>query len=158
MKKFVYLTITLCLTVSLMACSSTGDNSSSSSASSSVSQVETSMIEAGRNLDVEIVRVTGTGVNIRSGANTSSSILGQASVNEYFEFISTQDDWNKITYNGNTAYISAEYSTVVTCTQTEADAYLGVESSDESADENIDDETDDEESSSTVSNTEDGEA
>ena len=48
-------------------------------------------------------------LNVRSGASTSSSILGRLSKNDKVEVISETSSWSKINYNGNIAYVSSQY-------------------------------------------------
>ncbi|XZF75649.1 C40 family peptidase [Bacillus sp. AL-1R] len=54
--------------------------------------------------------VTGTVVNIRSGAGTNYNIIGSATKNQKVDVISTSNGWHKFVYQGKTAYISAGYT------------------------------------------------
>jgi peptidoglycan hydrolase-like amidase/uncharacterized protein YraI len=54
--------------------------------------------------------VTGSNVNIRAAASTSSTRLGSASKGETFEYLGTSGSFYKINYKGTTAYISTTYS------------------------------------------------
>lgn len=53
--------------------------------------------------------ITGTNVNIRSKASTDSEILGKEQPDAEFTVIEKQDGWYMISYNGRTAYVSADY-------------------------------------------------
>lgn len=59
----------------------------------------------------EYVICTGSVVNIRAEANTKCEILGQAVNGDEFLFIEDLDEWLKIEYNGEEAYIYAAYTT-----------------------------------------------
>ncbi|MFI3167549.1 MAG: SH3 domain-containing protein [Bacillota bacterium] len=59
-----------------------------------------------------VVMVTTSALNVRSSASTSSTVLGVVGYGETYEYYETTSNWHKINYNGNTAYVSASYSTV----------------------------------------------
>ncbi|MBR2780718.1 MAG: SH3 domain-containing protein, partial [Eubacteriaceae bacterium] len=50
-------------------------------------------------------------VNVRSGASTDSSKLGSAHSGDKFTLTGQEGDGYKIDYNGQTAYIKAEFCT-----------------------------------------------
>jgi len=64
-----------------------------------------------------LVVVTGTTVNIRSGAGTNNGVLGKARKGEVYVMTgkTTVDgrEWYKIEYNGSVGYISGAYSKVI---------------------------------------------
>ena len=55
--------------------------------------------------------VANEAVSIRSGASTDSNKVGSAYKGDTFELTGEVDDWYKINYKGQTAYIKAEYCT-----------------------------------------------
>lgn len=57
--------------------------------------------------------VTAEGVNIRSGAGTSYSVLGQADKSTLYCFSGDADGWYKTVYRNKTAYVSSEYCSLV---------------------------------------------
>ncbi len=61
--------------------------------------------------------ITGSGVNVRSEANTESSTVASLSNGEEVEILAKTGDWYKISYNGE-AYVSADYIDVVSVTGT----------------------------------------
>ncbi len=64
-----------------------------------------------KNDEIRMVKVTKCNINIRSSPNTSSSknIIGFADITDSFEYIDKENDWYKIKYLGNTAYIHSKY-------------------------------------------------
>ena len=52
---------------------------------------------------------TTSGLNVRSGAGTSYSVLGSLSKGTKVEVISTTNGWSKINYNGSIGYVSSQY-------------------------------------------------
>lgn len=59
------------------------------------------------------IRCTGDNVNIRSGAGTDYSTLGQAERGENYAVIGKTGSWYKTYYRGKTAYIYAAYAAVL---------------------------------------------
>ncbi len=61
-------------------------------------------------------------LNVRSGASTSSSIVGMMTSGESAQLISTSNGWHQISYSGKTAYVSADsrYTAVATLSNTSA--------------------------------------
>lgn len=51
-------------------------------------------------------------LNIRKGAGTSSAVSGLLKKGDKVEILSTEGEWYKISANGNTGYVFAEYITV----------------------------------------------
>lgn len=142
MKKITYLFLALCVSLTMVACSNSSEDSSSSSEVSESSEIASgTMVEAGRDVSVSVLRVTGEGVNIRSGASTDSEILTQASQNTYFTILSEGDTWNKIEYDGQEAYIHADYSTIEKYSAEEVADLVGY-SLDEDTDEDTDESAD----------------
>lgn len=62
---------------------------------------------------VKYIKVTGDGVNIRSGAGTGYSSKGVAEKNTLYAYLGQSNGWVKTYYKNSTAYISAKYCTVV---------------------------------------------
>ena len=67
----------------------------------------------------EYIRCTGNGVNLRSGAGTNYTVLGQAHEGESYAVLGKNGNWYKTYYRGKTAYLYAEYATVFTLTKSE---------------------------------------
>ncbi len=67
----------------------------------------------------QYVRCTGNGVNFRSGAGTSFSVLGSAEKDTTYALTGKSGNWYKTYYRGKTAYISAAYASVFTLKKTE---------------------------------------
>lgn len=59
------------------------------------------------------IKVTGDGVNIRTGAGTSYSSLGAAEKNTLYALDGMANGWYKTRYRNKTAYISSKYCTEV---------------------------------------------
>lgn len=53
--------------------------------------------------------VGGQVVNVRQEASLNSTVLGKVSAGEVFTVLDVVEDWFKISYNENVAYISADY-------------------------------------------------
>lgn len=53
--------------------------------------------------------VTTSSLNVRSGANTSYSVIGKLKKGEKIKVISESNEWAKIEYNGKIAYTSSRY-------------------------------------------------
>ena len=70
-------------------------------------QVEAEEIKGMVNVDI---------LNIRSGPSTEHEKLGKLSLGTIIEIISEADDWYEISYNSQTAYVSAEYVTIIDST------------------------------------------
>ena len=60
------------------------------------------------------VKVTSSGrLNMRKGAGTSYSIVAKLPSGAVAKLVSTHGDWYKVTYKGDTGYVSAEYCKLV---------------------------------------------
>ncbi len=60
------------------------------------------------------VKVTSSGrLNMRKGAGTSYSIVSRLPSGAVAKLVSTHGDWYKVTYKGDTGYVSAEYCKLV---------------------------------------------
>lgn len=53
--------------------------------------------------------VTGSGVNIRAEATTSSNVLGSVNVGDTLTAVGRNDGWYQVEFNGQEAYISKDY-------------------------------------------------
>lgn len=60
------------------------------------------------------IKCTGDNVNIRSGAGTSYSVLGQAEEGTMYAIIGKTGNWYKTYYKNKTAYLYASYASVFT--------------------------------------------
>ncbi|MEG0854849.1 MAG: SH3 domain-containing protein [Terrisporobacter sp.] len=56
--------------------------------------------------------VSATSLNFRSGASTTSSIIGKLSNGTKVEVLSESNGWSKIKYNGQIGYVSSQYLSV----------------------------------------------
>ena len=61
---------------------------------------------------IGIGKVTGNSVNIRTGADTSSQIIGSANLGTTFPAIAKENGWFQISYNDKTAWICGSYFAV----------------------------------------------
>lgn len=62
--------------------------------------------------DVQVMYVTGNGVNVRKGPGTSYEVLGQLNKNDEVVILDEAvDGWQKILYQDQEAYISSKYLT-----------------------------------------------
>ncbi|MBO5327550.1 MAG: C40 family peptidase [Clostridia bacterium] len=62
---------------------------------------------------VKYIKVTGDGVNLRTGAGTSYSVKGVAEKNTLYAYLGTAGDWYKLGYKNSTVYVSKKFCTVV---------------------------------------------
>ena len=67
------------------------------------------------------IRCTGESVNIRSGAGTDFTVVGQAEKGTMYAIIGKTGNWYKTYYRNKVAYISASYASVFTLEQTQND-------------------------------------
>ena len=67
------------------------------------------------------IRVTGEGVNIRSGAGTGYSSRGTAEKNTLYACTGESGGWYETEYKGKTAYISEKYCSKVTINSSESE-------------------------------------
>lgn len=56
------------------------------------------------------VRTNDTGLNLRAGANTDSSVLAEVPDGSFLLVEETRDGWYKVVYNGIAGYVSADYA------------------------------------------------
>ena len=68
----------------------------------------------------QYIRCTGSNVNLRTGAGTSFSVLGQAETGTVYAVIGKTGNWYKTYYKNKTAYLYAEYATVFSLEKTNA--------------------------------------
>ena len=59
------------------------------------------------------VTTSGSSLNLRSGASTSTEKLASIPYHSVVELVGFQDGWYKVTYNGHTGYVSSDYITPV---------------------------------------------
>lgn len=62
----------------------------------------------------EYIRCVGDNVNVRSGAGTGFSVLGQAEAGTMYAVIGKSGNWYKTYYKNQVAYLYAEYASVFT--------------------------------------------
>jgi peptidoglycan endopeptidase LytE len=67
----------------------------------------------------EYIRCTGENVNLRSGAGTDFSVLGQAEKGETFAVVKKSGSWYEIGYKNKKAYLYADYATAFTLEKSE---------------------------------------
>ncbi len=65
------------------------------------------------------IRCTGDNVNLRAGAGTEYSTLGQAEKGENYAVVGKSGSWYKTYYRGKTAYIYASYAAVLSIAQSD---------------------------------------
>ena len=65
------------------------------------------------NTAVEYIKVTSSSVNLRSGAGTGYSVVGAAEKDTLYALCGRTGNWYKTYFKNKTAYISANYCTVV---------------------------------------------
>ena len=111
--------------VSASALGSTGSSSSSSNSSStsnsntSSSSTSTSTSTSSSGVMYGIGFVTGSGLRLRSSANTSGQTLDSASKNEVVVVVSKEGDWYKVIYNLKEGYMHGDYLKVSTAQNAE---------------------------------------
>lgn len=57
-------------------------------------------------------QASGTNVNVRASANTGANVLGKINKGTEYTVLDKADNWFKISYNGTTGYVSADYFSV----------------------------------------------
>lgn len=97
--------------------SASGSTSSGSSSSSSGSSSSTSTSSSG--IKYGIGFVTGSGLRLRSTADTNGATVDTASKNEVVVVISKEGDWYKVIYNLKEGYMHADYLKVSTAENAE---------------------------------------
>lgn len=58
-------------------------------------------------------QASGTNVNVRAAASTSANALGKINKGTAYTVLDKADNWFKISYNGTTGYVSADYFSVI---------------------------------------------
>ncbi len=130
LKRFLSMTVAiLCLAALLAGCGGKkdkdkGSSSLASSSSSTPSSVETPTPEP--KVWVATVQADG-GLNIRSGPSTDADILGLAEDGStlILQRETATDGWFQIEYEGETAYVSAEFAQAKQITMTEYTSIFG---------------------------------
>ncbi len=67
------------------------------------------------------IRCVGDNVNLRSGAGTSYTVLGQAEKGTMYAVIERTGNWYKVKYKNKTAYLYSEYATMFSIKKSEND-------------------------------------
>lgn len=67
----------------------------------------------------EYIRCIGNNVNVRAGAGTNFSVLGQAEAGTMYAVIGKSGNWYKTYYKNQVAYLYAEYASVFTLQKTD---------------------------------------
>ena len=120
MKKLVYLALALCVMVAAFSgCGGKSDDGGNSSAVSSPPAT------------AKALRVTAdSGLNIRAEAATDGEILGLAENGQRLALMleDPQNGWYQVQYNGQTAFVSADYAEVVEVTLEEYNQLRGTSS------------------------------
>ena len=130
--------LALCLLCGLTACGKKGEEASSApesddTASSAVTD-GTSSAAAEDGVDipfvvvpeltvqyvdmVEVINVNeGSALNVREGPGTDYASIGSAQPGQRFLYLGAENGWNKIRYNEVEAYVSGEFSQVISVAQ-----------------------------------------
>ena len=119
MKKLVYLALALCVMVAAFSgCGGKSDDGGNSSAVSSPPATVTPT-PTPESQTAKALRVTAdSGLNIRAEASTDGEILGLAENGQRLALMleDPQNGWYQVQYNGQTAFVSADYAEVVEVT------------------------------------------
>lgn len=131
MKKLVYLALALCVMVAAFSgCGGkSGDGGNSSAVSSPPATVTPTPTPESQT--AKALRVTAdSGLNIRAEASTDGEILGLAENGQRLALMleDPQNGWYQIQYNGQTAFVSADYAEVVEVTLEEYNQLRGTSS------------------------------
>lgn len=120
MKKLICLLLSACLlTAALAGCGGKKDKEGESSGLSSSSAVSAVATPTPAPQTAKALRVTAdAGLNIRAEASTEGEILGLAENGERLALMveDAQNGWYQIQYQGETAYVSADYAEVIEVT------------------------------------------
>lgn len=129
MKKLVCFTLALCLMAMLFAgCGGGGEGDNSSSSVVSGQPATTTPTPTPAPQTAKALRVTAdSGLNVRAQASTDSEILGLAENGERLALMleDPQNGWYQIQYEGQTAYVSADYAEVIEVTLEEYNQLRG---------------------------------
>lgn len=127
--------LALCLLCGLTACGKKGEEASSAaesaapaSSAASGDTAETAGVDIPfvvvpeltvQYVDmVEVVNVNeGSTLNVREGPGTEYSSIGSAQPGQRFLYLGAENGWNKIQYNEVEAYVSGEFSQVISVAQ-----------------------------------------
>lgn len=137
-RRILSLALALCLLCGLTACGKKGEEASSApesddTASSAVTD-GTSSAAAEDGVDipfvvvpeltvqyvdmVEVINVNeGSTLNVREGPGTDYASIGSAQPGQRFLYLGAENGWNKIRYNEVEAYVSGEFSQVISVAQ-----------------------------------------
>lgn len=118
MKKLVCLLLTLCLlAVGFAGCGDKNNKDGDEGSSSQVGQPATvTPSPSPQPQTAKAVRVTAdSGLNVRAQPSTDSEILALAENGERLALLTEdpQDGWYQVQYDGQTAYVSADYAEVI---------------------------------------------
>ena len=131
MKKLVYLALALCVMVAAFSgCGGKSDAGGNSSAVSSPPATVTPT-PTPESQTAKALRVTAdSGLNIRAEASTDGEILGLAENGQRLALMleDPQNGWYQVQYNGQTAFVSADYAEVVEVTLEEYNQLRGTSS------------------------------
>ena len=131
MKKLVYLALALCVMVAAFSgCGGKSDDGGNSSAVSSPPATVTPT-PTPESQTAKALRVTAdSGLNIRAEASTDGEILGLAENGQRLALMleDPQNGWYQVQYNGQTAFVSADYAEVVEVTLEEYNQLRGTSS------------------------------
>ena len=97
----------------------------------------------------ERVRMIKDNINVRSGPGTDYERLGSAYIGYDFEFVEQLEEWTKIVYDGQMAYVYSEYVEVIPMVLQEDGSYTEYVDLEESAAGDDADEADSSEEEST---------
>ena len=129
MKKLVCFTLALCLMAMLFAgCGGGGEGDNSSSSVVSGQPATTTPTPTPAPQTAKALRVTAdSGLNVRAEASTDSEILGLAENGERLALMleDPQNGLYQIQYEGQTAYVSADYAEVIEVTLEEYNQLRG---------------------------------
>ncbi|MEG1426891.1 MAG: hypothetical protein RSC76_04305 [Oscillospiraceae bacterium] len=122
MKKMMYLVMVLCLVTVLSGCSGGNEKDGEASLPDITVTATPTPAPVAASKSVEILKVTGDSVNIRSEGNTDCEVMGLAEKDEYYlvKEKDTPKDWHKIVFEGKDAFISSEFGEVSAVTEVEA--------------------------------------
>lgn len=104
---------------------------------------EPEAISVGRSIEITVVEITESDINIRTGAGTSNEIVGVAQAGDNYVLVKEGSSWNEIEYGDTNAYIYGEFCVKKTVDIEEVDALIagnGTILEEESADEENTDE------------------
>ena len=99
--------------ISLASCGSSTDKASKESQSDSDSvAINKADSILNDNNTVKQVTITGDGVRLRQGPGVDYGISGSLNKGDKVEYLGTEGDWVKVSYKGNTLYVSRDFATI----------------------------------------------